>query len=82
MVKTATLNEILASRARATFAYRVNFDRISYQNLEDMNKWCEQNCSGLWRGQSTYALYYQFENDHDAMMFMLRWGGASGNELK
>lgn len=82
MVKTATLNEILASRARATFAYRVNFDRISYQNLEDMNKWCEQNCSGLWREQSTYALYYQFENDHDAMMFMLRWGGASGNELK
>lgn len=47
-----------------------------------MEDWCGENCKGLWRSHSTYAIYWQFEEEKDAIMFMLRWGGASGNELK
>ncbi len=81
-MKTATINDILATRSRAVFSYRINFDRIGYDNLEPMRSWCHNNCQGLWRCESTHALYFQFELDTDATMFMLRWGGAKGNELK
>ena len=80
--KIGTLDDILRSRSRAIFAYRVNFDSIGYENLEPMKEWCEQNCKSIWRAQHTHALYFQFENDYDATMFMLRWGGAPGNKLK
>jgi hypothetical protein len=81
-VKIATLNNILATRARATFSHRVNFDNIGYETLPKMKEWCEENCLGLWRCEATHALYFQFENDREATMFMLRWGGAEGNKLK
>lgn len=81
-MKIASLNDILATRAKATFAYRINFDRIPYDNLNTMNSWCENNCKGLWRGHNTYAIYWQFEDEKDAIMFMLRWGGSKGNTLK
>ena len=80
--KVATLGELLATRARAVFPYRVNFDKVGYENLPLMKTWCEENCKSLWRCESYHALYFQFEDDYDATMFMLRWGGAEGNELK
>ena len=80
--KIGSLNEILGSRSRSVFLHRVNFESISYDNLEQMKSWCEDNCKSIWRCNHTYALYFQFESDHDAMMFMLRWGGAPGNSLK
>jgi hypothetical protein len=84
MVKTkvATLNELLATRARAVFPYRVNFDKLGYENLPLMKSWCENNCKSIWRCESTHALYFQFEDDYDATMFMLRWSTAEGNLLK
>lgn len=82
MIKTASLNEIMATRARATFRYRVNFDSVPLQNLEDMRAWCVDNCQDLWRCESYHALYFQFADDHDAMIFMLRWSNAEGNKLK
>jgi hypothetical protein len=84
MAKTriATLDELLATRARAVFPYRINFDWIGYSRLPEMKAWCENSCKGIWRYESTHALYFQFSDDYDATMFMLRWGGAEGNKLK
>lgn len=81
-IKTASVNEILATRARAVFPYRINFDSIGYQQLPVMKQWCEDNCKGIWRCEHFHALYFQFEADYDATMFMLRWGSANGNQLR
>ena len=76
------LREILTTRARATFSHRVNFDTIGYESMDQMRSWCEENCQGLWRMHHVHALYFQFEEERDAVMFMLRWGTAEGNRLK
>jgi len=81
-LKVGSVNEILATRSRATFPYRVNFQEIGYTTLPKMKQWCEDHCRGLWRCQDVHALYFQFDNDYDAMMFMLKFGGDSGNTLK
>jgi len=73
--KVATLNELLATRARAVFPYRVNFNNITHNQIEEMAVWCINNCRGLWREEHHHALYFQFEDDYDAMMFMLKFGG-------
>ena len=81
-LKVASVNEVLATRARATFSYRINFDKVGYDNVYKMKAWCELNCKGLWRAETYYAIYWQFEQEQDATMFMLRWGTAEGNKLK
>ena len=81
-LKIASVNEILATRARAIFPYRINFHAIGYDNKELMKEWCESNCQGIWRSETYYAIYWQFELETDATMFMLRWGTAPGNELR
>ena len=73
--KVATLSELLATRARAVFPHRVNFNQITVAQVEEMAVWCINNCRGLWREEHHHALYFQFENDYDAMMFMLKFGG-------
>ena len=80
--KVATLGELLATRVRTVFPYRINFNKVDYSNLESMRHWCHKNCKSIWRCESHHALYFQFEDDYDATMFMLRWGTAEGNELK
>lgn len=80
--KIGTLNDILASRSRSVFSHRINFDTVGYDNIPKMKEWCEQNCSSLWRCEIYYALYFQFEDEKDATMFMLRWGSAEGNKLR
>lgn len=84
MVKTkvGTLDEILASRSRAVFSHRVNFEAVQYNHLDNMRLWCFENCQGIWRAETTHALYWQFDNDKDAFLFMLKWGSAEGNKLK
>ena len=77
-----SIGEILSTRVRATFSHRINFESIALANLDLMRTWCHEKCTGLWRCESTHALYWQFEDDYDATMFMLRWGSAEGNELK
>jgi hypothetical protein len=81
-MRIATVQEILATRARATFSHRINFQTVGYETLPKMKEWCESNCKGLWRNEQVHAIYFQFEDDYDATMFMLRWGGAEGNKLK
>ena len=81
-LKVGSVNEILATRSRATFSHRINFERVGYLNLDEMKWWCEENCQDIWRAETTHALYWQFANESDAMMFMLRWGTAEGNKLK
>ncbi len=77
-----SINEILSTRSRATFNYRINFDNIKLGNVKKMNDWCEEKCQGIWRSETYHALYFQFELEQDATMFMLRWGTAEGNKLK
>jgi hypothetical protein len=81
-IKVATINDILATRAKMKFAHRVNFESINYDNLSKMELWCQENCVGIWRVEKIHALYFQFEEDRDATMFMLKWGGKEGNKLK
>ena len=80
--KIGSLNEILGTRSRAVFPYRINFDTVGYDNLTLMKQWCEDNCKSIWRHEQFFAIYFQFEDDYDATMFMLRWGQAEGNKLK
>lgn len=81
-MKIANINEIMATRVRATFSYRINFLSIMVGNVDRMKEWCDSNCEGLWRSETYHALYFQFELEKDATMFMLRWGGAEGNKLR
>jgi hypothetical protein len=77
-----TLNEILATRARAIFPYRINFQETLVETLPEMKQWCETNCKGIWRNEQIHAIYFQFSDNYDATMFMLRWGSAKGNKLR
>jgi hypothetical protein len=81
-MKTATIEEILATRYRVDYRYRVNFDVVGYSNKNLMNQWCEERCRGRWRSETHFALYWQFEDENDAMMFNLRWGTADGNKMR
>jgi hypothetical protein len=81
-VKVTTLNEILATRARAMFPYRINFQSVGYDTLPLMKEWCEANCKDIWRNEQVHAIYFQFADDYDATMFMLKWASAPGNKLK
>lgn len=81
-MKTATINDIMATRSRAIFSHRINFQTVGYETLPEMKQWCEDNCIGLWRNEQVHAIYWQFENEKDATMFMLRWGTSEGNKLK
>ncbi len=80
--KNPNLARILATRVRAEYSYRLNFESIGYNNLSKMEEWCDKNCHGLWRSHHTYAIYFQFELEKDATMFMLRWATADGNKLR
>lgn len=80
-LKIGSVEEVMATRARATFSHRVNFDAIKYKHLDVMKSWCTDNCQGLWRAETVHALYFQFENERDAFLFMLKWGAADGNKL-
>lgn len=82
MIKTVSLSEIMATRSRAIFSHRINFQTVGYDNLDAMREWCNQRCQGLWRCETHHALYWQFEDEQDATMFMLRWGTAAGNTVK
>jgi len=77
MAKTrlGTIDQVLSTRVRAVFPYRVNFDQINVAQIEEMAVWCINNCRALWREEHYHALYFQFEDDYDAMMFMLKFGG-------
>lgn len=81
-MKIATLDEIMATRFRSIYGHRINFQTVGYETLPKMKQWCEENCTGQWRNEQVHAIYFQFENDRDATMFMLRWGSAEGNKLK
>ena len=77
MAKTRvdTINEVLSTRARAVFPYRVNFDQIQLSQITEMADWFTNNCKELWREEHYHALYFQFTDERDAVMFMLKFGG-------
>ena len=73
--KVATLNEILATRVKMEFQHRFDFAEFGYEDFHKAKIWCEENCRGIWNIESTHALYFQFDDDRDATMFMLKWSG-------
>lgn len=74
--KIATLNEVLATRSKMEFRYRFDFSEFDYKDFHAAKQWCEETCQGVWHIESTHALYFQFDNDRDAIMFMLKWSGC------
>ncbi len=79
---TTSLEDILATREKTRFRHRINFVNILPENQLLMEEWCRTNCHDTWRSHNNYAIYFQFENEKDATMFMLRWGNAYGNQLQ
>jgi hypothetical protein len=82
VLRLPTLGEVLATRVRTTFPYRINFNKIDYHNLQPMKDWLSKNCKGIYRFELVHAIYVQFVEEQDALMFMLKWGTAEGNDLK
>jgi hypothetical protein len=76
------LLELLNTRVRQHWNYRINFEQIGHPTLDLMKKWCEDNCQGRYNFNHVHALYFQFELERDAMLFKLRWSTADGNRLK
>ena len=77
-----SISEILATRTKMNYRYRINFSSIALENVEQMKQWCHENCKESWHSHTTFALYWQFDSEKDATMFMLRWGTARGNQLR
>ena len=73
--KIATLDQVLASRVKIYFKHRVNFHKPDIVEFAKMQSWCDRNCKGRWNSNSHYAYYFQFEDEYDATMFMLKYGG-------
>ena len=80
--KIASLENIMATRMKQTWKHRVDIKKHSDLDTAAMKAWCLKNCQGTWNAETVWAHYFQFENDYDAMMFMLKWGTAPGNKLK
>ena len=78
---TADLDHILITRVRATFRHRVDFERIDPRKIDEIKRWCETNCRDIWRFSHSHRAsggYFQFDNDQDVMMFVLKWGSQGG----
>ena len=79
---TADLDHILRTRVRATFRHRVDFERIDPRKIDEIKRWCETNCRDIWKFNYSYGdiggYYLQFDDDQDAMMFVLKWGSQGG----
>lgn len=73
--KIATLDQIMATRVKQAWLYRVDVT-VTNEEMGKMKAWCETNASGKWRVNTQFIDYFQFEKDSDAMMFMLKFGGA------
>jgi hypothetical protein len=78
---TSSLEDILATRVRQDFLYRVNFKKILEDNIPLMEEWCQANCQDKWRKSTYFIHYWQFESEIDATMFTLRWGSYDGNHV-
>jgi len=78
--KIASLDQLLATRAKMTWPYRINLQQPSLRQRDAMYAWCENNLKGMWRMSSEFANYFQFAEERDAIMFMLKFGGARAND--
>lgn len=74
--KIATLEQILATRVKVMWPYRINLHQASAADLDAMYEWCTAHTAGKWRVSTEFADYFQFQEDQDAVMFMLKYGGS------
>lgn len=82
---TTSIEQILATRARTSFSYKITFEQVLLTNIPQMEDWCREYCQDLWRNHTFYMIYglcWQFSDEKDATMFMLRWSSVEGNHLK
>lgn len=73
--KVGNLANILASRVKVYYPHRVDFTpyNFPYDRITEMREWCGSNCQGRWHSHTTHALYFQFDNDRDALLFTLKF---------
>ena len=74
-LKIATLESIIATRVKQAWQYRVDIN-ATREERNKMVAWCHSNVKGAWRSNEVFVDYFHFENDADAMMFMLKFGGS------
>ena len=77
--KVATLEQLLATRAKVTWPFRINFNMPTRAEVHKMYAWCETNAVGKWNASTEFADYFQFQDERDAVMFMLKFGGTRGS---
>lgn len=46
----------------------------SFRNITAADKWCEENCKGIYYYGMPHPLYWKFSNKNDAIQFRLTWG--------
>ena len=63
------------TRVKQHWMYRVDIN-ASREERNKMIAWCNSNVKGAWRNSEVFVDYFQFEEDADAMMFMLKFGGS------
>ena len=73
-LKIATIDEIMNTRVKQSWMYRVDINANGFE-IREMINWCETRAAGKWRCNQVIIDYFQFEKDSDAMMFMLKFGG-------
>lgn len=74
MEMTTKLEQLLATRVRINFRYRVNLSPgTDYVKLKEIDEWCRTHCKGPWQSNDKFAVYYQFEDERDATLFTLKW---------
>lgn len=73
--KIGTIDSILATRVKRYYPYRINFDskKIDWERMDAMTAWCRITCEGRWQSHTTYAQYFQFEIERDALLFSLKF---------
>lgn len=74
-VKVGSMNEILGTRVKIKYPHRVDFNTgLTNGKIDDIKKWCDDNCKGIWNLHTAWACYIQFTDERDALLFALRWG--------
>lgn len=70
-----SIDEVLATRVKRYYPYRINFDskKFDRDRMDAMTAWCRITCEGRWQSHTTYAQYFQFEIERDALLFSLKF---------
>jgi hypothetical protein len=66
-----SLREILSTRSRE-FPHKVKLTNLEIDRKE-INDWCMLNCIYLYKNYSYNPKSWEFSDDRDATLFILKW---------